>query len=340
MMCGPAGSSDQSAREPDDEFNPNARLDTSQVQDRRGGGGGGLSSGGLGGIGIPGGKGGMAAGGGVLGLIAIVVIVLLNSFSGSDGGTSTGTGGLLQGAGGNTAIDNGQLAAECKTGADANTNGDCAVVAVINSVQNYWADALATSGTNYREADTVFFSGSTSTGCGSGSSGMGPFYCPADQLVYIDLTLLQRAARPSSARNGGLFVQAYVLAHEYGHHVQNLLGTERPGRHGEPGRRPARCGWSCRPTATPGCGPTTPRPRPTDSGQPLIQDITQEDMNNALDTARGSATTTSRPTSAGRRSTRHSSRHGTSAQRQQWFLTGYQSGNPGACDTFGTNDLG
>ncbi len=211
------------------KFNPNARLDTSQVQDRRsGGGGGGMAR-------MPGGKGGLAVGGGGLGLIVVVVIVLINVFSGGSSSTSS----LLGGGSGSASVDNAQLESECKTGADANTNDDCTVVAVINSVQDYWADALAASGTTYREADTVFFNGSTPTGCGTGSTGMGPFYCPPDEMVYIDLSFWNELKTTFGA-NDAPFTQAYVLAHEYGHHVQNLLGTSDRVRHRD--RRHVRVG--------------------------------------------------------------------------------------------------
>ena len=161
-------------------FNDNARLDTSQVQDRRGASGGGAQGGG----GFRIGKGGLAAGGGGLGLLVVLAIVLISQFSGGSSGSDTGgnvLGQLVGNGNQNASADNSQLAAECKTGADANTKDDCAVVAVINSVQAYWAEQLARSGTSYREADTVFFTGSTSTGCGTGSTGMGPFYCPTDE---------------------------------------------------------------------------------------------------------------------------------------------------------------
>ena len=96
----------------------------------------------------------------------IVVIVLINVVQRWWCG---GTTGLLGGGSGNTTVDNGQLASECQTGADANTKDDCPVVGVVNSVQGYWADTFAASGTSYREADTVFFTGSTPTGCGTGT---------------------------------------------------------------------------------------------------------------------------------------------------------------------------
>ena len=318
------------------KFNPNAKLDTSQVQDRRSGGGGGRS----GGLSLPGGKGGMAAGGGVLGLIAIVVIVLLNSFSG-DGGTTSGSGGLsnvLGGASGNTTVDNAQLETACQKGADANTNEDCAVVAVINSVQGYWADAFAGSGTTYQEADTVFFSGSTSTGCGQGSAGMGPFYCPPDQLVYIDLSFWDTLKTDFGA-NDALFTQAYVLAHEYGHHVQNLLGTSD-----RVGTAAGATGGSVRLELQADCyagvWANHASTVPDATGAPLIQDVTNADLSNAIETAGKIGDDYIQTNLAGRSVDPSQFTHGSSAQRQQWFLTGYQSGNPNSCNTFDTNNLG
>ena len=156
------------------KFNPNARLDTSQVQDRRGGGGGG--GGGLGGT--PGGKGGLAVGGGGLGLVVVIVIVLINAFSGG-GGVDRQRAACCRAPPATPRWTTASWRAACRTGADANTNEDCAAVAVINSVQGYWADALAASGTTYQEADTVFFNGSTRTGCGHRLRRDGPVLLPA-----------------------------------------------------------------------------------------------------------------------------------------------------------------
>ena len=202
------------------KFNEGAGLDTSQVQDRRGSGGG--SGGGLGGLG------GVAAGGGGLGLVAVVIFVLIQMFSG--GGSSSGSSGssgsgvLDQMSGQGGTADNSQLSESCRTGADANTKDDCAAVAIINSVQAYWTDAMSKSGTTYNPAETVFYSGSTPTGCGTGTSGMGPFYCPTDKTVYVDLSFWNDLKTQFGA-DSGTFTQAYVLAHEYGHHVQDVLGT-------------------------------------------------------------------------------------------------------------------
>lgn len=318
------------------KFNPNARLDTSQVQDRRGGGGG--RSGGFGRI--PGGKGGMAVGGGGLGLVVVVVIALIYAFSGSDGGSSGGstTAGLLEGASGNASVDNAQLETSCTTGADANSREDCAAVAVINSVQAYWADAFAASGSTYREADTVFFTGSTPTGCGQGSAGMGPFYCPPDEMAYIDLSFWE-TLRTEFGANDAPFTQAYVLAHEYGHHVQNLLGTsDRVGTATGAGSGAVRLELQADCYA--GVWANHASTVPDASGVPLISEITDADLSNAIETAGAIGDDYIQTNLAGKEVDESQFSHGTSAQRQRWFLTGYQTGNPAACDTFGTNDLG
>jgi predicted metalloprotease len=314
------------------KFNPNARLDTSQVQDRRGGGGGGGRSGGIGGL--PGGKGGLAVGGGGLGLIVIVVIVLINSFSG--GGSATT--GLLGGSSGNAAVDNAQLESACKTGADANSNDECTVVAVINSVQSYWADALAESGTTYREADTVFFNGSTSTGCGTGSAGMGPFYCPPDEMVYIDLSFWDELKTTFGA-NDAPFTQAYVLAHEYGHHVQNLLGTsDRVGT--ATGATSGSVRLELQADCYAGVWANHATSVPDASGQVLITEVTDADLQNAEQTAATIGDDYIQTNIAGQQVDSSQFSHGTSAQRQKWLLTGYQSGSPASCNTFDTDNLG
>src|SRR5438270_1951790 len=184
-------------------FRPGASLDPSQVEDRRG-------SGGM--LGLPGG--GLTVGGGGLGLVGILVYVLISVLS--NGGL--GQLGTLDGSTVSQAPP-GQVLSDCRTGVDANTREDCRIVGDINSVQRYWQGALP----NYQPAKTVFFTGSTPTGCGTASTDVGPFYCPADKHVYIDLGFFDELRSQFGAK-GGPTAQAYVLAHEYGHHVQDLLG--------------------------------------------------------------------------------------------------------------------
>lgn len=184
-------------------FNEKSNLDPSQVQDRRG-----RSSGRT-----------IAIGGGGLGLIVLVVALLLGI---NPGDLANLTGSLPSADSGNISQIS-DLASECQTGADANTRQDCAIVGYVNSIQSFWSDQFDSQGINYTPAQTVLYSGSTEAACGYASSAMGPFYCPSDQNVYLDLAFFELLQSRFGAR-GGPFAEAYVLAHEYGHHIQDLLG--------------------------------------------------------------------------------------------------------------------
>ncbi|AZI57066.1 hypothetical protein EH165_01670 [Nakamurella antarctica] len=329
-------------------FNDKARLDTSQVRDQRGGGGSGTGSGGLGSMfggssgnqRSGGGLGGLAKGGGGIGVLVVIGVVIYTLVTGNSGG---GAGGLLNQllAGGNSSnaqADTKTLQKECTTGADANTNSDCALVAIINSVQGYWTDQLAASGTTYQETDSVWFTGQVSTGCGNASSSTGPFYCPADQLVYVDLSFFTTLKTDFKA-NDLIFTQAYVLAHEYGHHVQNLLGTSnKVGSAAGPESGSVRLelqadcyagAWANHATTVPGA-----------DGQILIADVNQTDINGALDAAAKIGDDYIQSTLGSGTVDESSFTHGSSKQREKWFMTGYTTGSPATCDTFGASNLG
>ncbi len=307
-------------------FNRGARLDTSQVRDRRGSGG------------FPGGRIGAAGGG--LGLVGVIVAVIIAMTSGSGDGNVAG--GLLEQLGGastgNRTADNSELEASCRTGADAAANDDCAVVAIVNSVQAYWKSALRGSGTAYASAPTVFYSGGTSTGCGQGSASMGPFYCPSDKTVYIDLSFWNDLETQFGA-DASTFTQAYVIAHEYGHHVQDLLGTmdsmtTRSGPESDSVRLELQADcfagvWAEHASTVPG-----------DDGQVLISDITDADIEGAVDTAGKIGDDWIQAHLGGRNPDPSQYTHGTAAQRQKWFRTGYSTGDANRCDTFGATDLG
>ena len=123
-----------------------------------------------------------------------------------------------------TGPESSAIATDCKTGQDANDRDDCRILGYVNSIQKYWTDEFAASGEQYQPVDTVLFTGATSTGCGSATSASGPFYCPVDKLVYLDLDFFKEL-RSRFGANAGSLAQGYVVAHEYGHHVQDLLGT-------------------------------------------------------------------------------------------------------------------
>jgi predicted metalloprotease len=293
-------------------LNPNAQVDTDQVQDARGSGGGGLA-----GIPIP-----IGGGRGIVGLIVLALMVL---------------GGVV---GGNALTDNGgdDLARECSAdNPDRLQRPDCRNALYVNSIQAYWSTAMPTDlGQPYSEADTVFFSQGISTGCGAADSGVGPFYCPADDHVYIDLTFYQELATRFGAE--GEFAQPYVLAHEYGHHVQDLVGTEAQVRRAME-RDPDHANqYSVMLELQADCyaGVWTRHAAETkdEGGQPIFTSVTQQDINQALDAAAAVGDDSiQQRTGGGIDESKFT--HGSSAQRQQWFGKGYQTGDPKACDTFG-----
>ncbi|GHE13898.1 KPN_02809 family neutral zinc metallopeptidase [Klenkia taihuensis] len=307
-------------------FREGARLDTSGVQDRRGGGGRAAAVGG-GGI-------------GVLGLIAFVLVQVLGG--GGGGGSSADVANILaqlQGGGSGTA-DNTELAQQCRTGADANDSADCAAVAIVDSIQDYWTEALpAATGTGYADTQTVFFSGSVQTACGGATSGSGPFYCPGDQLVYVDLTFFDQLQTQFGAR-GGTFVDAYVLAHEYGHHVQNLLGTNQRVTPGETGPTSGTVRLELQADCYAGVWANHATTVADDGQEPLITEITQDDVDRALDAASRIGDDFIQTNLGGGTVDQDAFTHGSSAQRERWFSTGFQTGDPAACDTFSTDDLG
>jgi uncharacterized protein len=304
-------------------YREGGRLDTSSVQDRRRGGGG-----------FGGGR-GIAVGGGGLGLVGLLIVVVLQLAGGGDGGTGSALGGLA-GLGQGQQADNSELEQACDDSADANTSVDCAVVADIDSIQDYWSTTL---GQDYVPTDTVFFSGSVQTDCGGATSGSGPFYCPGDQLVYIDLSFFDQLQSQFGAQ-GGSFVNAYVIAHEYGHHVQNLLGANAQVTPGETGPESGTVRLELQADCYAGTWANHAETVPDESGAPLIAEITQDDITRALDAAGRIGDDFIQQNLGSGTVDQDAFTHGSSEQRQKWFTTGYQTGDPRQCDTFSTGDLG
>ena len=292
------------------DFRDDAKLDTSQVEDLRGR--------------RIGRRGGLAVGGGGIGLVVTLLIIFLGGNVGGDGGLGQ-LGSLDDEVAGTPAANNGDLAQECRTGADANEREDCRIVGFVNSDPGYWTDAFSGGGRQYTPARTRFFTGSIDTGCGAASSAMGPFYCPGDKYVYIDLgffdELRERVRRPGRALRAGVRARARVRA-------------PRPG----PARRPRRRrrtraheSRSVRIELQADCFAGVWASNAVDTG--FLTQLTEADIADALDAAAAVGDDRIQEAVQGR-VTPESWTHGSAEQRQRWFTTGYESGNPGSCDTF------
>jgi predicted metalloprotease len=291
------------------DFRDEAKLDTSQVEDLRG---------------RRVGKGGLAVGGGGIGIIVALLIVFLGGGLPGGGGDLGELGNLAGQSAGTPAASNSERAQECRTGADADQREDCRIVGYVNSIQSYWTDAFSGGRREYQPARTRFFTDAVQSGCGAASSAMGPFYCPADSYVYIDLGFFDEL-RSRFGAQGGPFAQAYVIAHEYGHHVQNLLGVlGGPQDQGAESR-------AVRVELQADCFASVWAANAVETG--FITRLSQADIADALDAAAAVGDDRIQEAIQGR-VTPESWTHGSSEQRQQWFTTGYESGNPGSCDTF------
>ena len=276
-------------------FRRGARLDPRQVRDLRG-------------------RGGMAIGGGLVGVAALVIYVLLggdpsqlplDQLTNVQIGMGSGSSDL----------------ADCQTGADANARDDCRIVGYVNSIQAYWTTEL----NGYQVAPTTFFSGSTSTGCGTATSDVGPFYCPPDESVYIDLGFFDQLQTTFGAE-GGPFAEAYVIAHEYGHHAQDLRGLLDQG-----GSQAGAESTSVRIELQADCFAGVWAANAVDTG--YLEPITADQVAQALDAAAAVGDDRIQAQTQGQVNP-ETWTHGSSAQRQHWFQTGMDAGDPNACDTF------
>lgn len=285
-----------------------------QIEDRRGQGGGfgGMLGGGGGGMPIPIPMG--RAGGGIGGLIVAVVLFLLVS------GVLGGSGGLsgLSGLGATAVEPGGTLKPESDT--------DQFLAYVVSDIQAFWGQTFRDAGKDYPETKLVLFDGQTVSACGPASAATGPFYCPEDQKVYLDLGFFDELTRRFGAE-GGDFAIAYVVAHEFGHHIQSVLGVSDAVQQQaaqDPGRRND---LSVRQELQADCL----------SGvwaHSAASDLEPGDIEEAISAAGAVGDDRIQQATTGRIDP-ESWTHGSADQRVAWFTTGYRSGNTADCDTFG-----
>jgi predicted metalloprotease len=224
---------------------------------------------------------------------------------------------------------------QCKTGADANKYVQCRVVATGNSVDAVWHQLMR----NYTRPHVRLFTGSVETGCGPATTAVGPFYCPVDQTAYFDTDFFQELVDRFGS-SGGPFAQEYVVAHEYGHHVQQLQGVLGRAQQGAQGAG----GNGVRTELQADCyagiwAHYASTVKQESTGVPYLEPLTDKDIADALSAAASVGDDRIQKQATGRVNP-ESWTHGSSAERQKWFTIGYQTGDPNQCNTFAATNLG
>jgi predicted metalloprotease len=291
-------------------FGSDDDADSSQIEDRRG-------SGGFGGP--------MLIGGGGLGIVGVIAYVVIRLLGG-DVDVDNGQPQPAPGYSSPSAPANQQLGGSCQ-GVTSESDPAKFISCVVSNVQRFWARELPRHGTEYAPAHLVLFTQATPSGCGTASAATGPFYCPRDGKVYLDLGFFRELSQRFGAR-GGDFAQAYVVAHEYGHHIQDLLGIERRVRMAEEQNRSERNALSVRLELQADCYAGVWGHSAYEKGT-----VERGKVAEALDAAAAVGDDRIQKEVEGRVNP-ETFTHGSAAERQRWFETGMRTGSLDACDTF------
>ncbi|HRP99650.1 MAG TPA: neutral zinc metallopeptidase [Terrimesophilobacter sp.] len=289
-------------------FNPNAKIDSSKVSKR------GRNTA----IGV-------GAGGGL-----VLILALVGPLLGID---LSGLAPLLGGgAGTSQEITEGDLS-HCDTGADANEDIECRMVGAATSLDAYWSAEMRSG---YVTPGVVLFEQATQSGCGSASAATGPFYCPADQTMYLDTGFFDQLRNQFGA-SGGPLAEMYVLAHEWGHHMSNILGQMDNLNLRESGPTSDSVRLELQADCFAGAWAAAASTQPDSNGTTFLKPITKQQIADALNAAAAIGDDRIQEAS-GVNVNPHQWTHGSSEQRQRWFATGFEGGAT-VCDTFNTNNL-
>lgn len=270
---------------------------------------------------------GIAVGGGG---IAAIILALISPLLGVD---LTGLSGMFDGGGGQVQSGPADNLEQCQTGADANENVECRMKGASASLDTFWANTFAAEGLTYRSpADFVLFSGGTSTGCGNATSATGPFYCPTDESIYVDTEFFDELRNRFGA-SGGPLAEMYVIAHEWGHHIQNVLGTMNNLDLRDTGPTSDSVRLELQADCYGGAWAKDASTVPDASGVPFLQPLTKQQIGDALNAAQVIGDDRIQEQATGQVNP-ETWTHGSSEQRQKWFSIGYEKG-ANACQTFG-----
>ncbi len=285
-------------------------VDVSGVSDRRG----------------MGGRGGLAVGGGGIGVVGLIIYILVSVL----GGGNVDTTGLVPQDGSVQEQGSGQsdLGTRCNTEGAIEKYDDCFLVKVYNEINEVWDAEFGRAGESYEQPGLVFFTQGVSTGCGQASSQVGPFYCPPDQGIFIDIGFLEQLQQQFGAE--GRYAQAYILAHEAGHHLQTLFGTERKVRAAQQSNPGQQNELSIAMELQADCYAGVWSKLADDAGNVSVGEA---EIDQALEAAAAVGDDRIQQKTQGRVDP-EAWTHGSAAQRKQWFSTGRSSGDLNSCDTF------
>ena len=309
-------------------FNPNAEIRSDNVS---AGGGGGFRPRGGGGRGGGGRRGGGLKLGGAGGAVLLVVVVIYTLMGNNPLD-------LLGGAPSQGPAAQGSSLEHCLTGADANERDDCLVQATVESADSLWERLGPEAGIDFVVAQGFIFDQSVQTGCGAATSEIGPFYCPADMTLYVDVSFFDALSSQYGADDGQL-AKMYVVAHEYGHHIQHLDGTMQAADRTRTGPQSDGVRLELQADCYAGVWAHHAENTTDENGNAMLMPLSAADIESALSAASAVGDDHIQGEVADGPVRPETWTHGSSEQRAAWFTTGYEQGTVAACDTFSVPEV-